>query len=166
MLKKLALAAVAAALGSGVAFAATVTGTFSVQATITPICSIDSLPSYNFGTIGGTAVTIQNTTPTSVQINCSNGLPYAVTLASANNAAFGSSYAFNMTNGSKALGYRLYANAFGTQWDATAGGTYNAVGNGLAQTISMYGDIPLQTPPAGGWTIGTYNDTVTMTVTY
>lgn len=167
MLKKLALAAAAVALGAVAAHAATVTGTFTVQATISPSCSIDSLPNYNYGTIGGTATLIQNFTPTTVQVTCSNGTPYAVTLASANNAAFGSAYSFNMVNGSKALGYRLYFNSFGNpQWDATAGGTYSASGSGTAQSISMYGDIPTQTPPVGGWTVGTYADTVTMTLTY
>ena len=166
MLKKLALAAAAVAMGAVAAHAATATGTFTVQATILPSCTIDTLPNYNFGNIGGTSSLIRNLTPTTVQITCSNGTGYGITLSSAN-AAGGGGTGFNMVNGADLLGYRLYANSFGNpQWDGTAGGTFSGSGTGSATAISMYGEIPIQTPPVGGWPNVTYTDVVTMTITY
>jgi spore coat protein U-like protein len=166
MLKKLALAAVAVALGAVAAHAATATGTFTVTATIAPTCAINSLPAYTFGTIGGTASLFQNFTSNTVQLTCSTGVGYAITLASANPAGGGGT-GFNMINGTTKLGYRMYPNSFGNpQWDATVGGTYSAAGTGAIQTINLFGDIPVQTPPVGGWPAVVYTDTVTMTVTY
>lgn len=166
MIRKLVLAAVAAGVTVGVAQAATVTGNFTVQVTVNPTCAINSLPNYNFGNIGATASAI-NGSASVVQFTCSNGLPYAVTLVSANPTAFGSTYDFNMINSGQAMGYRLYAGSTSNPaWDTSVGGTYNAVGSGGPQTLNMFGVIPLQTAPVGGWNLGTYTDTVTMTVTY
>ena len=164
MFKKVALAALMAAIVTSGAQATTVTSSFAVTANLLPTCTIDSVLTYNFGTIGGTSSLIQNFTPSPVLVTCSNGLPYSVTLGSAN---AGGPTGFQMVNAGKLMAYSLFANSFGNpQWDATAGGTFSANGAGAQQNISMYGLIPVQTPPVGGWPTGSYNDTVLMTLTY
>ncbi len=164
MLKFLAVAAVAATALASAAHAATVGQNFTVSATVAQSCAIASLPNYDFGTIGGTASTIQNFTPTTVTINCSNGTPYTVTLSSATG---GGSTGFRMTNGANPMEYALYANSFGNpQWTGTANASTSFVGTGANANINMYGTIPVQTAPVGGWPAGNYVDTVTMTVTY
>ena len=164
MFKKVALAALAVAVVSTHAHALTTTQGFTVTATVTPICTINTLPNYAFGAIGGTATTFANLSASTVSVTCSTGAPYAITLSSPNTVA----NVFSMVNGATKMAYSLYFNNnTNPQWDATAGGTFSSIGNGGAQTISMYGTIPSQTPPVGGWlTTGTYTDNVTMTITY
>jgi spore coat protein U-like protein len=69
-----------------------------------------------------------------------------------------------MTNGSSTLQYKLYSDSGHTvNVGVTVGtDTIAATGNGLTQTITIYGQIPanqLTTP-------GVYVDTVTATITY
>ena len=58
----------------------------------------------------------------------------------------------------------LPSSLLSAQWTSTTG--ISKTGNGLGQTIDMYGEIPTQAAPGGGWPNVTYTDTVTMTVTY
>ena len=146
------------------ASAGTATSTFQVSITIDASCSIVSASNLNLGTIGGTSTAFSDFTPSTVTVNCSIGMPYGITLASANT---GGTTGFQMVNGTSLLGYQLYANSFGNpQWDSSAGGTYSSSGTGANQAIGVYGKIPAQAAPVGGWTVGAYTDTVTMTVTW
>ena len=165
MLKKLALAAAAVALGAVAAHAATAVGTFTVQATIAPVCTVDtSTANVDFLTIGGTASQIVPAASTPIIVNCSSGTGYTITMASAH---AGGSTGFQMINGAKSMAYELFPNSYGNpQWDATVGGTYSGAGSGGNQTINLYARIPAQPAPGGVWTTGAYTDTVTMTLTY
>ena len=60
--------------------------------------------------------------------------------------------------------YELYRNATRTQrWGATLNNdTVAGSGNGGNQALTVYGRVPGQTTPSAG----TYNDTITVTVTY
>ena len=62
------------------------------------------------------------------------------------------------------LGYKLFRDSGRTQnWGNTVGtDTVAGTGNGTQQTLTIYGRVPAQTTPAPA----TYNDTVTVTVTY
>ena len=162
--KSLALAALATLGLATSASAGTATSTFQVTAIINPTCSVVSTTNLALGTIGGTSTAYSDFTPSTVTMNCSAGLTYGITLASGNP---GGATNFQMVNGTSNLAYQLYANSFGNpQWDATAGGTYSSTGTGVNQAIGVYGKIPAQAAPVGGWTVGTYTDTVTMTVTW
>lgn len=165
MFKKVALAALVAAVAITTdAHAATVIQSFQVTATINPSCSLGSLQTYAFGTIGGTATRFDDLSPTPVVVTCSVGLPFSITLASLN---AGGATGFQMINGAQAMAYQLYANNNTLpQWDASAAGTFTGTGTGAAININMYGSIPLQGAPSGGWNVGSFQDTVTMTVTY
>jgi spore coat protein U-like protein len=170
MLKKVALAALMAAVVSTTANAGTQSGTFTVSATLNPTCTIDTTSAaYNFGTIGATNSTYQNATATGqLVLNCSIGTSYAVTLASSNATGGPVATGFNMANGGQLMSYRLYPNAFANAaWDDT-GVSANASGTGTAvnQTIYVLGEIPQQTPSGGVWNTGAFTDTVTATVTY
>jgi spore coat protein U-like protein len=69
-----------------------------------------------------------------------------------------------MTSGGATVNYTLYSDSGRTTvWGTTIGtNTVAATGSGAAQSYTVYGRIPAQTTPAPG----TYNDTVTVTVTY
>jgi spore coat protein U-like protein len=69
-----------------------------------------------------------------------------------------------MVNGAALLGYSLYRDSGLTQnWGVTIGtDTASGTGNGAAQPITVYGQVP-----AGQYvTPGSYADTITATVTY
>lgn len=170
MLKKVALAALTAAVVSSGAEAATQTATFTVSATFNPTCTIDTTnANYNFGTIGATASTFQNQNSAGqIIINCSTGTSYAVTMASAHPSSGPVNTGFNMNNAGQLMSYRLYPAAFtNAAWDNT-GVSANAsgTGNGLNQNLYVLGEIPQQTPSGGVWTTGAFTDTVTATITY
>ena len=173
MFKKVALAALLAAVAtSNVAHAATpITGTFAVTATINSTCSLDTTAAaFNFGVIGATGTLIQNNANSStIVINCSSGTPYTLTLASAH--VTGGSTGFNMlsaVNGTTALSYRLFPNLYSNAPWNSSGASLNAngTGTGAPTNLFVYGEIPVQTPPTGGWPTGGYSDTVTATLTY
>ena len=69
-----------------------------------------------------------------------------------------------MVLGTGAVGYQLYSNATRTTvWGNTAGSnTVAGSGTGATQNYTVYGLVPAQTTPAAG----TYQDTITVTVTY
>jgi len=62
------------------------------------------------------------------------------------------------------LGFQLYSNSgLTTVWGNTIGtNTVSGTGNGAAQTINVYGQVPVQTTPKPD----TYQTTVTATVSY
>ena len=147
------------------AFAASpATATIAVSATVTNSCTVNNgtLP---FGTYTGTKLSVTGT----FTVNCTTGGDYIIAL----NAGIGSGASFTnrlMTNGgtglgSYTLGYNIYTvSGGGVVWGDGTGSTQTVTGTGTgaAQTINVYGVIP-----AGEAAIsGTYNDTVTATVTY
>ena len=69
-----------------------------------------------------------------------------------------------MTNSSNTLSYSIYRDSNRTNvWGVTSGSNVlTGTGTGAAQSINVYGRIPVnQTAPAAA-----YTDTVTVTVTY
>jgi spore coat protein U-like protein len=170
MFKKVALAALTAALLSSGSEAATQSGTFTVSATFNPTCTLDTTQgTYNFGTIGATNSTFQNQNSAGqIVINCSTGTPYAVTMASSNATGGPIATGFNMANGGQLMSYKLYPASFGNApWDEFGNSTNaNGTGTGLAQNIFVLGEIPSQVPSGGVWNTGVFTDTVTATITY
>lgn len=158
-LATLAFAALALGPGGLFAHAATATTTFGVSATVQSTCLV-SATSLAFGTYTGVASTSTST----VSATCTNTTPYNVGL-SAGTATGATVTTRKMTGPSSAvLSYAIYQDsARTTNWGQTVGtDTIAGTGNGSAQVITVYGQIP-----AGQYVApGAYADTITATVSY
>ena len=149
-------------VSSGTAFAATtVTTTFQSQITIQAQCLIVSASNLDFGPQGVLAVAVPQTS--TIQVQCTNTTPYTIGL-DAGTGASATVASRKMTSGGAVVNYSLYTDAgHSTVWGNTPGtDTVAGTGSGAAQSITVFGLVPVQTTPAPG----TYNDTVTVTVTY
>jgi spore coat protein U-like protein len=131
---------------------------FTASANVTSQCSV-SATTLNFGTVGLLAANTDGTSTVSVQ--CANGVPYQVGL---NNGQHASGNIRRMQGPGGLVTYELYRNSARTQrWGNTLNSdTVIGSGSGGTQAITVYGRVPAQTTP----TAGTYNDTITVTVTY
>ena len=133
---------------------------FTVTATVANKCTV-SAGMLNFGNVGLLTAALPGTSTVSVQ--CASGTPYNVGLDGGQNSG-GNINARRMLLGANTVGYQLYRNPGRTLvWGNTVGtNTVAGTGNGSTQNLTVYGQVPAQaTPPAG-----TYNDTITVTVTY
>lgn len=135
------------------------TSHFNVKATVNAACNI-SANSLNFGTYSGSVI---NSTSL-ISVTCTNTTSYNVGL----NA--GTSTGATVTNrsmtgpASSLLGYKLFSNSGRTiNWGNTVGtDTIAGTGTGLAQSLTVYGQIP-----AGEFLRpGSYADTIIATLTY
>jgi spore coat protein U-like protein len=152
----LALAGVAS-----VAQGATTTNTMPVKIIIQNACDVTTVAPtlLDFGTQGPLVANVDNTS--TITFTCTSGAAYTVALNGGGSTNINGRV---MTNGGNQVGYQLYTtNARTAVWgDGTNGVTQSGNGTGSAQTLTVYGRVaPQATPPAG-----TYNDAVTVTVTY
>lgn len=153
--------AIVCVLHSATAFAASATTTFTSQVTIAATCTINSAPTLNFGGTGLLSANLDQTS--TIQIQCTDTTPYHIGL----DAGTGSSATVavrKMSTGGNTVNYCVYSDAAHvTVWGNTVStDTLAAVGNGSAQSFTLYGRVPAQATPAPG----TYSDTVTLMVTY
>lgn len=162
------VALLASSVLSSAAFGATALGSLPVSANILSACSVGSVTSVAFGTYVPAAVSDATGV---VSVTCSQPTPYNIGLdagANAGQATPPSTRAMVTGVGVDYLSYELYQNAGRTtvwgnvsgSWSPTTG---TFTGTGLAQTYTVYGRIP-----AGQFTsdVGSYNDTVAVTVFY
>lgn len=156
---RVSLAIVGALLSS--ANATTTTSTFTATITIQASCQVLSGTALNFGTQGVLAA-VTNTTNT-FTVQCTNTTPYNVGL-NAGTTTGGTIATRLMASGANTVAYKMFSDAGRTtNWGNTVGtDTVAATGNGSQQTLTIYGQVPVQSTPAPA----TYNDTVTVTVTY
>jgi spore coat protein U-like protein len=144
----------------------TVTTTFQVQITLVASCAI-SANNLNFGS-GVGLLTAAVSGSSTVSVTCSNTTPYNVSLDGG--TVSGSTVTSRLMAGTAAgntgttLGFQLYSNSgLTTVWGNTIGtNTVSGTGNGTAQTINVYGQVPVQTTPKPD----TYQTTITATVSY
>jgi spore coat protein U-like protein len=102
-----------------------------------------------------------------LEVQCTNGTQYQIGLGFSANASGGQR---RMKHGTDAeyVNYDLFTDVgLATAWGNTEnvdtnGHTVKKVGNGAAQSYTVYGRVPVQTVPKAG----AYSDTVTITVTY
>ena len=143
------------------ASAAITTSNFTVQVTIAAACTINSASTLDFGSQGVLTANVDQTS--TLDIQCTNSTPYNIGLDAGTGS--GATVAVRkMTSGGNTVNYSLYSD-FGhtTVWgDSVGTDTVAAIGNGASQNYTVYGRVPAQTTPA----VGTYTDTVTVTVTY
>lgn len=136
--------------------AASGSANFDVSIQVNATCAI-SASNMSFGSI--TTGTTSNTDATSsLTVNCSNGVPYTISLGNGNNYSGGR----RMTNGTTNINYYLYSDSNrSTQWNSIS--TQAGTGSGSDQTLNVYGRIPSgQSVPY----VGSYSDTVIATVSY
>ena len=151
------------------AFGATQTNSLSVTMTITASCVIGSA-TLAFGSSSGTALqSAAVNAQTTVSVTCTSSTPYSIGMSTGANPS-GSQR--RMISGGNYIDYNLYTdavrlNSWTTATDATTCATANScvlgTGTGSAQSIDIYGTVPIAAvaPPPGS-----YSDTVTMTITY
>ncbi len=131
---------------------------FSVTANVTSQCAV-SASTLDFGSVG---LLLANTDGTStVTVQCASGVAYQVGLDNGQHAT-GTTRRLQGPGG--LVTYELYRNTTRTQrWGSTLNtDTVTGSGNGGNQALTVYGRVPNQTTPSAG----TYNDTITVTVTY
>lgn len=145
------------------AFAQTDTTTFDVTIEIESSCSIDTpaATDVDFSTVASTATDV--TATGQLNVNCTPGTSYTVSLDEGSNAGGGGIAARNMASGVNLVAYQLYSDAGLTQvWGETIGtDTVAGTGTGAVQALSVYGEVPSANSPAG-----TYTDTITATITF
>lgn len=131
---------------------------FGVTANVSSQCSV-SASTLDFGTVGLLTANTDNTSALTVQ--CANGVAYQVGLDNGQHAT-GTTRRLQGPGGF--VTYELYRNTTRTQrWGSTLNSdTVAGSGNGSNQGLTVYGRVPGQTTPSAG----TYNDTITVTVTY
>lgn len=143
------------------AFSATDSDTFTSQIIIQADCQIVSTNTLDFGTQGVLIANVDTTATFDVQ--CTNTTAYNLQLNQGTTVG-GTVATRKMINGAATIDYRMYRDASHTlNWGVTNGtNTITGTGNGAAQTITIYGRVPIQTTPAAG----IYTDTVTVTVEF
>ncbi len=140
-------------------YSATATAAIAVSANVPALCVVT-----------GTAIAFGNYSSTqldqsgSIGVVCTNGTTYTVALDAGTGT--GATVASRVMTGpsSATMNYTIYKDAARTSvWGQTAGtNTVAGTGNGLLQSLNIYGRIPgSQTPAAGA-----YADTITVTLTY
>ncbi len=153
------LSTLALGLLSGQAQAATASTTFSVTATMMANCTI-SATNLAFGSYTGA---LTNATST-ISVTCTKSTTYNVGL-DAGTSTGATVTTRKMTGPAGAtLAYALYQDSAHTiNWGNTVStDTVSGTGNGSAQTLTVYGEVP-----AGqSVTPGAYTDTITATITY
>ena len=155
------IAALAVPGGAAVYSNGSKTATFDVTLKIVADCSI-AANAMDFGQAQGVLSTAVRTTST-INVTCSNSTPYNVGLsAGTGTGSSGTTRYMSGTGGnSSTVQYNLFQTVGGTQWGATQGtDTLAGTGNGQAQTLTVYGEIPAQNTPAPD----TYKSTITATV--
>jgi spore coat protein U-like protein len=156
----LGLAILGLAASAGGIHAATTSTTFNVSLTITSSCTV-SATALAFGSTGVIAAPINNTS--TVTVTCTNSTPYNVGL-DVGTGTGATTATRKMTSGANTVNYTLYQDSGRSiLWGTTIGtNTVTGTGNGAAQAITVYGQVPAQSTPAPGG----YSDTITTTVTY
>lgn len=166
--KKLITLAILAAAGA-VPFTAnadTSSSTFQVKLQIISSCTVTaSGANINFGIHTGTAAANYTDGGTSnLSVTCDSGVPYNIGLLGTATGATANGTG-NMVSGSNSIAYTLWQNAGRTTvWGNTIGtNTLSGTGAGAtAQSIPVYA----KATTVAGQAVGTYTDTVNVTLTY
>jgi spore coat protein U-like protein len=147
--------------------AGTATGTLPVSMTITASCTIGATAMAFNAQLGAGLVTTAATASGSISVTCTNQAPYAIGLDNGLNYSTTRRMVFGGTN---YLPYGLYTNAgltipwstaTGSATCTTSSNCYTGTGNGAAQSITVYGQVPtVSTAPVPG----AYTDTVNITI--
>jgi len=158
---------VSALLATAPAQAVTATTTFQVTASVIKACLVSTPATLGFGSYDPNASTPLNST-TVFNVTCTAGTSYSVGM-SAGSGSGSTVTTRKMTSASAAAGnntlsYGLYKDAARTvNWDNSVSAT-GYTGNGAAQSLTVYGQVPVNQYTAAPAT--DYADTITLTLTY
>jgi spore coat protein U-like protein len=161
-LKTLGRAALYALALASPAAAGTVTDTFDVTLTIQAGCEVSAPNDLSFGT--ATFLDTALTATADFSVRCTNGTTGTISLNGGSGSS-GSVATRTMESGANAINYSLYTNSSHTTiWGNGTSGTSTVTHNGTGSTTSLtiYGQVPSQSPPP----VATYSDTITITVSY
>lgn len=137
------------------------TATFDVTLKIVANCVIAAAP-LDFGQTQGVLASAVNVS-TTLNVTCTNSTPYNVGLNAGTGAgSVGTTRYLAGTGGNTAtVQYNLFQAAGATVWGNTQGtDTHSGTGSGVAQPITVYGQVPPQSTPIPD----TYKSTITATV--
>ena len=139
---------------------AAATSNIVVTAKVSSSCAIGA-STLDFGSVPSLNSAVPGAT--TLQVQCSNTVPYVVSLDGGTAGAADPS-ARKMTQASGRISYGLYQDPAHTQpWGNRAGvNTKSATGAGTSQPMAVYGLVPAQPTPSPG----AYTDTIVATVTY
>jgi spore coat protein U-like protein len=166
MRKILTATLAAGAMVAGVAQAGTTGTTFQVSATVLATCSATAGP-----------LTFPNYTPgggnqkgqTNILVSCTNKAAFTVALDKGSTVGGTIGQRLMFLSAGNTLQYNLYQDAaFGTLFgDGTTGKTLTGTGTGIntAVTVPVFGQL-LDSPTNQAASVGTYTDTVNVTVTF
>lgn len=134
---------------------------FTVKATVVPSCEIFVTP-LDFGIIDAD-VRAPVDAEAMISVACSDQTPYVITLDPGTGAGVSDPANRKMMNSGQPLHYGLYQTPARTQaWGWSPGNGYAGTGTGANQNVMVYGRIHSgQTA-----TVGTYSDSVVVTITY
>ena len=136
---------------------------FTTTATVINNCLV-SATNVNFGTAPGVLSSAVTATG-NITATCSNNHSYTIALNQGSTSGASLTDRRMAGSGAAVVHYELYTSSgYTTVWgDGTSGtGTVSGTGNNSAQSYTVYGRVPAQSPAAGG----SYSDTITVTVTY
>jgi len=135
--------------------------TFDVTLTIIADCTI-AASNLSFGGSQGVLATAV-TANTSLNVTCTNTTPYNVGLSAGTGTGSSGTTRFMSGTGANlgTVAFNLFQASGNTVWGNTQGtDTKSGTGTGMAQSITVYGQIPVQTTPQPD----SYKSTITATV--
>jgi len=137
---------------------ATSTSTFQVTATVASSCSV-SATTLAFGNY----VLAQLDGSSTITATCTNGTTYTIGLDAGTFAGATTSTRRMTGPSASGLSYSLFSDSGRTtNWGNATGSWVSGTGNGAAQVLSVFGRIPASQTAS----IGSYADTITVTVTF
>ena len=135
---------------------------FTASANVVKSCQV-SADALAFGEVDGIASPTNIDATTTIRVVCSKQTAYNVLLVLSNNNTGGSSAMKGQAGNTDAVPYRLYSDsARSAPWGSLASNDVSGIGNGLTQSLTVYGRVPgLPNVQADN-----YKDTVIVNVTY
>lgn len=138
------------------------TDTFEVSATVLASCDIVAID-LAFGNYDPVAASPLDA-ETTLSVTCTNGTPYYVGMSLGDGSgATMATRRMTKSGGTQTLNYVLYQDTQRTVlWGNTGVDRLSGTGNGTANTLHLYGRVPMQqTAPAGA-----YTDNIVVTVSW
>ena len=137
---------------------ATSTGNFQVSATVASSCTVAAntvaFGNYTLAQLDGTST---------ITATCTNGTTYTIGLSAGTFSGATTTTRKMTVPSASGLSYSLYSDSGRTaNWGNVAGSWVSGTGTGAAQSLTVYGRIPA----AQSALIGSYSDTVTVTITF
>jgi len=139
------------------------TGQIQVSVTIVGECNVITPQPLNFGVNLSAGFNSPATATAQIEVNCAANTPFTIALDQGQGT--GATVATRvMQSGAEKLNYGIFSDAaHNVVWGNTVGQTVSGIGTGVAQSIPVYGQIPVPTTAPKP---GAYSDTVTATLTY